>query len=115
MVGEYIAGFYAIENHYARDDDAHTTVGTTPGGIPIAVDSRYMKADFRIATSLIEPHLMAGFSGGRKAIVPGLASAATIGKLHGPEILAREGVGVGRLDGNPVHEELLAGSGVVQL
>ena len=64
-----------------------------------------MKADLKIATGLIEPHLMAGYSGGRKLICPGVAALETVKRWHGPELLEHPRADCGILDGNPVHEE----------
>ena len=69
------------------------------------IDSRYVEADLKITTGLIEPHLMAGFSGGRKLICPGLAALETVKVWHGPDFLEHPKADCGILDGNPVHEE----------
>lgn len=107
MVGREIVEEYRIVNHTAREMDTVTCLGETSMGIPIYVNSAYLAADLKIATALIEPHLMAGYSGGRKAICPGIAGAKTIKHFHGFRILssplAREGV----IEGNPVHQQSL--------
>jgi nickel-dependent lactate racemase len=64
-----------------------------------------VEADLKIATGLIEPHLMAGFSGGRKLICPGIAALETVKVWHGPDFLEHPRADCGILDGNPVHEE----------
>jgi nickel-dependent lactate racemase len=64
-----------------------------------------VNADLKITTGLIEPHLMAGFSGGRKLICPGIAALETIKVWHGPDFLENPKADCGILDGNPVHEE----------
>ena len=64
MVGPLVAANYRIENHHGRDLAEHTHLGESPRGVPIWIDSRYVQADLKITTGLIEPHLMAGFSGG---------------------------------------------------
>src|SRR5262249_44917750 len=66
MVGPRIAADYRIENHDGRKLDEHAHLGDSPRGVPIWIDRRYVEADLKITTGLIEPHLMAGFSGGRK-------------------------------------------------
>ncbi|MEZ6069874.1 MAG: lactate racemase domain-containing protein [Pirellulales bacterium] len=73
MLGEEIVDTYRIENHYGKRLDEHTYCGESPRGVPIWIDSRYVDADLKITTGLIEPHLMAGYSGGRKLICPGIA------------------------------------------
>ena len=68
MVGREIVNNYRIENHHGQDLSEHSYLGESPRGVPIWIDSRYVEADLKITTGLIEPHLMAGFSGGRKLI-----------------------------------------------
>jgi len=105
MVGEDLQRRVKIVNHVARDESMLVHLGDTRRGTPIWVDRRWVEADLRIATSLIEPHLMAGFSGGRKAICPGLAGVKTMRVMHGPMLLGDERAREGVLDGNPFHEE----------
>ncbi|MCP4191485.1 MAG: nickel-dependent lactate racemase [Planctomycetaceae bacterium] len=105
MVGEDIVNRYRIENHDGQNRDQHRYLGQSPRDVPIWIDSRYLDADFKITTGLIEPHLMAGFSGGRKVICPGLAGIDTVRVWHGPNILDHPRADCGNLDGNPVHEE----------
>ena len=105
IVGEYIAGNYRIENHHGQVLDEHTYLGDSPRGVPIWIDSHYVNADLKITTGLIEPHLMAGFSGGRKLICPGIAALETVKVWHGPDFLESPKADCGILEGNPVHEE----------
>src|SRR6476620_808991 len=105
MVGAEIAARYRIENHRGQEINEHTFLGTSPRGVPIWIDSRYVRADLKITTGLIEPHLMAGFSGGRKLICPGIAALETVKVWHGPDFLENPKADCGILDGNPVHEE----------
>ena len=105
MVGSHIAENYRVENHDCHNLEAHRYLGQSPRGVPIWIDTRYLDADFKITTGLIEPHFMAGFSGGRKVICPGIVALETIKVWHGPEILEDARADTGILDGNPVHEE----------
>lgn len=105
MVGEFIAANYRVENHHGTVLDEHDYLGESPRGVPIWIDRRYVNADLKIATGLIEPHLMAGFSGGRKLICPGIAALETVKVWHGPEFLENPNADCGILEGNPVHEE----------
>ena len=66
------------ENHFARDREAHVDLGKTSRGIPILIDRRFVGADLKIVTGLVEPHFMAGYSGGRKLVAPGIAYQDTI-------------------------------------
>jgi lactate racemase len=105
MVGEEVAANYRIENHHGKAREEHTYFGTTPNGVPAWIDSRYIEADLKITTGLIEPHLMAGYSGGRKVICPGLAGLETVKVWHGPRFLEHPKADCGIVAGNPVHEE----------
>ncbi len=105
LLGSRIAEQYRIENHHGQALEEHTYLGDSPRGVPIWIDSRYVEADLKITTGLIEPHLMAGFSGGRKLICPGIAALETVKVWHGPDFLEHPRADCGILDGNPVHEE----------
>jgi lactate racemase len=105
MVGQEIVDRYRIENHHGTVLAEHTYLGDSPRGVPIWIDSRYVEADLKITTGLIEPHLMAGFSGGRKLICPGIAALETVKVWHGPSFLEHPKADCGILEGNPVHEE----------
>jgi nickel-dependent lactate racemase len=105
MVGPHIAAHYRIENHHGQNRDEHTYLGDSPRGVPIWIDTRYVNADLKITIGLIEPHFMAGYSGGRKLICPGLAAIDTIKVWHGPAFLEHPKAESGSLIGNPVHEE----------
>jgi nickel-dependent lactate racemase len=105
LVGEEIAANYRIENHHGQARDEHDYLGTTANGVPIWLDSRYVRADLKISTGLIEPHLMAGYSGGRKVICPGIAALETVKVWHGPRFLEHPNADAGIVAGNPVHEE----------
>lgn len=105
MVGPFLLEHYRIENHHGRELSQHTHLGESPRGVPIWIDTRYLEADLKITTGLIEPHFMAGFSGGRKLICPGLAALETIRPWHSPDFLEHPNARTGCLEGNPVHEE----------
>ena len=105
MLGSAIARRYQVADHDGSDLAAHASLGTTPRGVPAWIDSRFIAADLKITIGLIEPHFMAGFSGGRKLICPGLAALETIKVWHGPAFLEHAGARDGCLEGNPVHEE----------
>ena len=105
IVGRAIAENYRVENHDGRDRDAHAYLGQSPRGVPIWIDRRYVEADLKLAVGLIEPHFMAGFSGGRKLICPGVAALETVRTWHSPAFLEDPNATTGVLDGNPVHEE----------
>jgi nickel-dependent lactate racemase len=107
LIGAEIASNYRIVNHYARKKETHSYLGKTSRGTDVFVDSTYLNADLKITTGFIEPHLMAGFSGGRKLICPGIASLNTVKVMHSPKILEHPNVREGVIAGNPFHEESL--------
>jgi lactate racemase len=103
LVGEEIAASYRVENHAGTDLASHVDLGVSEEGVPLLVDRRYLDADLRILTGLIEPHLMAGYSGGRKAVLPGVCSLETMKVMHGYKMIQDPLTVVGRLDDNPFH------------
>ena len=105
MVGRPVAQQYRIENHHGRELSEHASLGESPRGVPVWIDRRWVQSDLKIATGLIEPHFMAGFSGGRKLICPGLASLETVKVWHGPRFLEHPNARNGVVQDNPVHEE----------
>ncbi|MBT5876792.1 MAG: nickel-dependent lactate racemase [Candidatus Latescibacteria bacterium] len=99
---------YNVVNHVARNPDEQMYLGDTPAGIPAYVDRRYVHSDLKILTGLIESHFMAGYSGGRKLVAPGLVGTKTIELLHGPTVLEDPRAANGVLEGNPLHEASLS-------
>ena len=96
-----------IENHVARNDYEHVDLGVTQSGTPIRLDRRFIDAELKIATGLVEPHFMAGWSGGRKVIAPGVAHADTIRILHSARFIEDPLTRECNLGGNPLHNEQL--------
>ncbi|MBN1319579.1 MAG: DUF2088 domain-containing protein [Thermoleophilia bacterium] len=92
-----------VHCHDASDPGKLTWVGRTSGGSEVSMNRRYVEADFKILTGLVEPHLMAGVSGGRKSICPGLVDVQSVRDFHGPVTLAHEKATDLVLDGNPCH------------
>jgi nickel-dependent lactate racemase len=94
-----------IENHLARDRDAHVEIGKTSRGIPIMIDRRFIDADIKIVTGLVEPHFMAGYSGGRKVVAPGVVFQDTILMFHTAHILEHPKAVNCVVEGNPLHNQ----------
>jgi lactate racemase len=108
LVGnDWVLKTVRVANHFARNEADHVYVGTTSRGMPVKLDRRFVEAELRIIVGLVEPHFMAGYSGGRKVIVPGIAHEDTIRVLHTTRMLTQEGIANCRLEGNPLHGELL--------
>jgi nickel-dependent lactate racemase len=109
LVGDdWVLRTVRVENHDARDDAAHADLGRTPAGTPVKLDRRFVEAELKIATGLVEPHFMAGYSGGRKVIAPGVAHRETITTFHSARFMAHPRADNCVLAGNPLHEEQLA-------
>ncbi len=107
ILGPEIAAKYRVASHDARDFAAHRSLGTTRRGTPVYIDERFMAADLHITLGFIEPHLMLGFSGGRKMVAPGLAAQETIKVIHSPRFMREPMATEGSIAGNPLHAELL--------
>src|ERR1700733_3252987 len=104
----WVLGAVQVENHYATRDEDHVLLGATATrGTVVRLDRRFADADLRIATGLVEPHFMAGYSGGRKVIAPGLAHAETITTFHSARFMADPNAINCNFQGNPLHEEQL--------
>ncbi len=96
-----------VANHFARDDAQHALLGRTKSGTVVRLDRRFLDAELKVATGLVEPHFMAGYSGGRKVIAPGVAHAETITTFHSARFMEHPGCANCVLEGNPLHEEQL--------
>ena len=107
ICGPVIAEQYRVVNHNARNLAEHRHLGSTASGTPVYVDERFVSADLRITLGFIEPHLMLGFSGGRKLVAPGLAAQETIKVLHSPKFMRDPRAVEGSIEDNPLHRELL--------
>src|SRR3954451_18784240 len=107
ICGPEIAAAYRVVNPDARDLSSHRALGHTASGTPVFIDERFIAADLHITLGFIEPHLMLGFSGGRKLIAPGLAAQETIKVLHSPKFMRDPRAVEGSVADNPLHRELL--------
>jgi lactate racemase len=107
IVGPDIAKSYRVISNDARAQGQHRHLGTTNRGTPIHIHKELVDADLRITLGFIEPHLMAGYSGGRKLVVPGVAAEPTIKVIHSPLFMREPLATEGSIEGNPLHNELL--------
>ena len=109
MFGPGICEHYRIMDHHAEmAGDLVRIDATSHAGRPIELNRHFVQADFRIVTGLVEPHFMAGFSGGRKAVCPGLCSLETVEAFHSFSFLDNPAARNGNLQGNPLHQEALS-------
>ena len=104
---QWVLDTVKVFNHFARNDDDHVYLGTTSRGTPVKVDPRFVDADIRIAIGLVEPHFVAGYSGGRKVIAPGICHHDTITFFHTARFFEDPRAENCILEGNPLHEDQL--------
>ncbi len=98
-----------VVNHDARAADELIDLGVTPGrSTPVVLNRAFVEADVRIVTGLVEPHFMAGYSGGRKVVAPGVAGERTIRTFHADRFMGDPLASSCNLVSNPLHEEQLA-------
>ena len=106
LVGREIAARYRVVNHDCRRGNVKAGAlrdSLTGSRIALQVDRVYVEADLKIVTGLVEPHIFCGYSGGRKAILPGISGLSSIRKWHGPEIVAHPKSTPGVVQGNVAH------------
>ena len=105
--GREIVENETIINHVSTDDSTLVHVGTLPSGGDLILNKIAVEAELLIAEGFIESHFFAGFSGGRKSVLPGVASARTIMANHCGEFIASPNARTGILKNNPVHKDML--------
>lgn len=117
LLGHETLSRVQVADHDADDPHAVTLVGTTPAGTPVKLNRRLLDADLKIVTGGVTHHYYAGFSGGRKGIMPGCAARETIEANHSlaitPGGAPHPRAAIGVLGGNPVHEDMLAAARMV--
>ncbi len=103
LLGADIAANYRVVNHSAQDRSTLELAGTDLDGQPVYFDREYVQADRRIALGFIEPHFMAGFSGGCKAVMPGIVDIDSIMRYHNAARIGHPRSTWGLLDNNPTQ------------
>lgn len=106
MVGAEVLARYRVVNHDAHDPATLVPVGTTGDGRPVSMARAYVEADRRIVLGFIEPHFMAGFSGGYKGVFPAVADIASIMHYHRAEVIGHPASTWGVLEGNPTQAQI---------
>lgn len=114
-MGEEIVDKENIIMHFANDEESMVKVGKLPSGGDLIVNKVIMETDLLIAEGFIEPHFFAGFSGGRKSVLPGVASVKTIMYNHCSEFIDSPYARTGNLKNNPIHEDMLQAAKSVNL
>lgn len=107
ILGESIVKNYKIFQNDANNPELHRYVGTTASGNEVLINKKVLDCDVKILTGFIEPHFFAGFSGGGKSLIPGMASVKTIKYNHSISHLSQENVNWGITYGNPLWEEMI--------
>jgi nickel-dependent lactate racemase len=103
LIGDALVDRYRVHDHDSTDVAAHETIGQVDG-VAVRIDRAYLECPTRIVTGFVEPHFFAGFSGGPKAVCPGLAELSTVLEAHSPARIADPQATWTVLDGNPVHD-----------
>lgn len=106
MVGDEIASGYRIVNHNSHDPATLKPAGKTTDGRQVYFNREYVEADRRIVLGFIEPHFMAGFSGGYKGVFPAIADIDSIMHYHRASVIGDPRSTWGQLDGNPTQEQI---------
>jgi lactate racemase len=106
MVGPAVMDRYRVVNHDAHDPATLAAAGTGQDGQPVLLNREYVEADRRIVLGFIEPHFMAGFSGGYKGIFPAVANIDAIMRYHDAQMIGHAGSTWGRIDGNPTQSRI---------
>jgi lactate racemase len=106
MLGKDIVQRFKVVNHHCQDDKIMVDLGKTSGGIPVVINRLFWEAEVKITTATIAPHQGAGFSGGRKSVLPGIASLATLKQHHGFSMRSDKPA-MGWVEGNKFHENAL--------
>ncbi|RFU70938.1 nickel-dependent lactate racemase [Peribacillus saganii] len=104
MLGEWVVDNVRIINNQCHDKETLINVGRSKFGCDIYLNKEYVEADFRIVTGFIEPHFFAGFSGGPKGIMPGIAGIETIMTFHNAKMIGDARSTWGNMEDNPVQQ-----------
>jgi lactate racemase len=115
MVGRAVARRYRIVNHDSRDPSKHARAGTTRDGRVVSFNRDYVEADRRIVMGFIEPHFMAGFSGGYKGVFPAIADLDAIKHYHRASVIGDVRSTWGELAGNPTQEQVRANGALLPI
>ena len=107
MLTPAVVDGWRVINHQPFSHGACVQVGHTRTGVPAWIHRECVEAEVRIVTGFIEPHFFAGFSGGPKGIMPGVAHVDTVMSNHGAANISSPRAGFGHCEGNPVWEELM--------
>ena len=114
-LGAEIAENEKIVVHNAFDPDSNVQIGILPSGAPLVIDRAAVETDLLVSEGFIEPHFFAGFSGGRKSVLPGVCDKTTVLGNHCGEFIASPYARTGILEGNPLHIDMVAAAEMAKL
>lgn len=106
MVGANVLAEYRVVNHDAHNPATMIQVGETESGPPVFMNRQYAEADRRILMGFVEPHFIAGYSGGYKAVFPGIVDIESIMHYHGATLIGDPRSTWGELDSNPTQQHV---------
>lgn len=104
MLGEWVVDNVRVINHHCHEKEELVKVGESRFGCDAYLNKEYVEADFKIVTGFIEPHFFAGFSGGPKGIMPGIAGIETIMTFHNARMIGDPLATWGNMENNPVQD-----------
>jgi nickel-dependent lactate racemase len=107
LLGDWVVDHYTCVQHDGQSPEGLVSLGRTIFNHPVRLNRLLVEADLRVLTGFIEPHLYAGFSGGPKCVLPGLAGAESVLSNHGVDMLSNPKANWGITEGNPLWEEML--------
>lgn len=114
-LGREIMDRCRIVVHDSREESSNTAIGTLPSGAPLVIDRLAAETELLIAEGFIEPHFFAGFSGGRKSVLPGICDQVTVLGNHCSAFIDSEYSRTGILKGNPIHKDMVAAARMAKL
>jgi len=114
-LGREILARAKVVLHDSRDAASNVRIGTLPSGAPCVIDKVAAAAELLVAEGFIEPHFFAGFSGGRKSVLPGVADQVTVLGNHCSKFIDSPFARTGVLDGNPLHADMVAAAKFAKL
>ena len=114
-LGEEIASRENIKIHDAFDPAGNVEIGTLPSGAPLVIDRAAVETELLVAEGFIEPHFFAGFSGGRKSVLPGVCDKTTVLGNHCGAFIASPYARTGILEGNPLHRDMVVAAEMAKL
>lgn len=107
MFGDAVVDHEKIAVNHAFEPDEFVSMGVLPSGAEFYVNRLAVDCDLLVTEGFIEPHFFAGFSGGRKSILPGICNAATVNENHSYKAIASPWSVTGVLDKNPIHKDMI--------